>query len=150
MLLRLQTELHFEEPFPFYKKYIEVLGDAELNDILQSQVNNFPEFIESIPDEKWNYRYAPEKWTVAQVLLHVIDSERIFQYRAFRFSRSDRSELPGFDQNLYAENSKAERRSKESIIEEYRVVRKSTISLRSPRFFPPGGPPEEPKQKANI
>jgi hypothetical protein len=62
-------------------------------------------------------------------LQHIIDSERVFQHRAFRFSRDDKSPLPGFDQDSYAEKSKADRRSKESIIEEYRIVRKSTISL---------------------
>ncbi len=123
------SELKLAEPYPFYKSYIDVLGDVELLDMLQRQLGHFPEFIESIPDEKWNYRYAPEKWNVAQVLLHVIDSERIFQHRAFRFSRDDRSVLPGFDQDSYAQKSKAERRSKESLIEEYKIVRKSSISL---------------------
>ncbi|MGB7393894.1 MAG: DinB family protein [Pricia sp.] len=123
------SELQIAEPHPFYKTYIDILGDAELTDMLQQQFENFPEFIESIPDAKWDYSYAPEKWTVAQALLHVIDSERIFQHRAFRFSRGDTSPLPGFDQDDYADKSKADRRSKESLIEEYRIVRKSTISL---------------------
>lgn len=123
------SELKIPEPRPFYKTYIDVLGDAELIDMLQRQLENFPEFIESIPDDKWTHSYGPEKWTVAEVLLHVIDSERIFQHRAFRFSRGDTSPLPGFDQNDYAERSMADRRSKESLIEEYRVVRKSSISV---------------------
>jgi uncharacterized damage-inducible protein DinB len=123
------SELQLAEPYPFYKTYIDVLGDAELSDMLQRQSGNFPEFIKSISDDKWNHSYAPEKWTVAQVLQHIIDSERVFQHRAFRFSRDDKSPLPGFDQDSYAEKSKADRRSKESIIEEYRIVRKSTISL---------------------
>ncbi len=122
-------ELNLVEPFPFYKTYIDILGDVELLDMLQRQLGNFPEFIESIPDDKLPFSYEPEKWTVAQVLQHVIDTERIFQHRAFRFSRGDTSVLPGFDQDSYAEKSMAERRSKESIIEEYKIVRKSTISL---------------------
>jgi len=123
------SELNLTEPYPFYKTYIDILGDVELLDMLQSQLGNFPEFMESIPDDKLRFKYEPEKWTVAQVLQHVIDTERIFQHRAFRFSRGDASVLPGFDQDSYAEKSMAERRSKESIIEEYKIVRKSTISL---------------------
>lgn len=123
------TELIFTRTPPFYKAYIDILGDVELSDILQRQLGHFPEFIESIPDDKLRFAYRPEKWTIAQVLLHIIDSERIFQYRALRFSRNDHSTLPGFDQDRYAENSKAERRSKESMIEEYKAVRKSTIAL---------------------
>ncbi|HET8736153.1 MAG TPA: DinB family protein [Pricia sp.] len=123
------SELNMVEPYPFYKTYIDLLGDVELLDMLQRQLGNFPEFIESIPDDKWNHRYAPQKWSVAQVLLHVIDTERIFGYRALRFSRGDTSVLPGFDQDSYVEASKAERRSRESLIEEYRTVRKSTLSL---------------------
>lgn len=86
----------------------------------------------SIPDSKLTYRYAADKWTVAQVLLHVIDSERVFQHRAFRFSRGDQTALPGFDQDLYAPNSGAEGRSRESIIEEYEIVRKSSLSIFKP------------------
>ncbi|HDZ14515.1 hypothetical protein LCGC14_1175200 [marine sediment metagenome] len=123
------TELSFSEETPFYKVYIDTLGDVELLDILQRQLHHFPEFIESIPDEKLLFAYGPDKWTIAQVLVHVIDSERIFQYRALRFSRGDQNSLPGFDQDFYAERSKADRRSKESIIEEYKSVRKSTLAL---------------------
>lgn len=123
------SKLNFTDPYPFYKAYTDLLGDAELMDTLQRQLEHFPEFIESIPDDKLPFAYRPEKWTIAQVLLHVIDCERIFQYRALRFSRDDQSILPGFDQDSYAEKSKAESRSKESIIEEYKIVRKSTISL---------------------
>lgn len=123
------TELSFSQKSPFYKGYIDVLGDVELLDILQNQLEHFPEFIESIPDDKLLFAYGADKWTIAQVLVHIIDSERIFQYRALRFSRNDQSSLPGFDQDLYAEKSRAERRSKESIVEEYRAVRKSTIAL---------------------
>ncbi len=122
-------ELNLAEPHPFYKTYIDTLGDVELMDMLQRQLSNFPEFIESISDDKLGFSYESEKWTLAQVLQHVIDTERIFQYRAFRFSRGDTSVLQGFDQDSYAEKSMAERRTKESIIEEYQIVRKSTISL---------------------
>jgi len=123
------SELHIPEPIPFYKNYIDVVGDVELLDMLQRQLGNFPEFIESIPDDKLLHRYEVNKWSIADVLVHVIDSERVFQYRALRFSRGDFTPLPGFDQDIYAAHAMADRRSKESIIEEYKIVRKSTISI---------------------
>ena len=123
------TELKKEEYNPFYQTYIDVLGDVELLDILRSQLKNFPQFLESLPDEKLNYAYADGKWTIAEALIHVLDTERVFQYRALRFMRGDKTPLPGFDQDLFVPNSNADRRTKESIIEEYRVVRRSTIAL---------------------
>lgn len=113
----------------YYQTYIDTLGDVALSDIHQRQLQNFPEFIESIPDSKMNYSYDEGKWTIAEVLLHIIDAERVFQYRALRFSRGDMTELPGFEQDDYVPRSNAGRRSKESILEEYKAVRRSTIAL---------------------
>ncbi|WP_422080322.1 DinB family protein [Ulvibacterium sp.] len=123
------SEIHLADSDVFYKTYIDVLGEVELMDFLQRQLENFPQFINSIPDSKWHYAYEDQKWTVSEVLLHVIDAERVFQYRALRFARGDKTELPGFDQDLYVKYSGADRRSKESLIEEYRVVRRSSIAL---------------------
>ena len=123
------SELKLADPIPFYKTYIDVLGEVELLDMLERQLQNFPDFIKSISESKLSHAYEVNKWTVAQVLLHIIDSERVFQYRALRFSRGDETALPGFDENIYASNSNAEARSKNSLIEEYIAVRKSTITL---------------------
>lgn len=124
-----KSELRLPEPTPFYKTYLDVLEDTELKDTLQRQVENFPKFIESIPDNRFGYAYAEDKWTVAQVLLHIIDTERIFQYRALRFSRGDQTALPGFDQDVFIHGVNIERYSKEHITAEYKAVRKSTIAL---------------------
>lgn len=124
-----KSELGAGDYNPYYQTYIDTLGDVELIDMHQKQLQNFPEFIESIPDSKLNHAYEEGKWTIAEVIIHIIDAERVFQYRALRFSRGDKTPLPGFEQNDYVPNSNAERRSKESIIEEYKAVRKSTISL---------------------
>ncbi len=123
------TELKKEEYHPFYQTYIDVLGDVELFDMLRRQLENFPKFLESLPDEKLSFAYAEGKWTIAEALVHVLDAERVFQYRALRFIRGDKTPLPGFDQDLYVPNSNAARRTKESIIEEYKAVRRSTIAL---------------------
>jgi len=114
---------------PYYKVYIDKLGDTDLLETMEKQLNNFPKFIESIPDDKWKYAYAEGKWTIVEALLHIIDTERIFQYRALRFSRNDGSHLMGFDQDLFVPESNANTRSKESIIQEYKVVRQSSLAL---------------------
>lgn len=122
-------ELQPEDYSPFYQTYIDVLGDVELIEMLRRQLKNFPKFLNSLPDEKLGYAYAEGKWTIAEALLHVLDAERVFQYRALRFMRGDKTPLPGFDQDIFVPNSNADRRTKESIIEEYKVIRRSTIAL---------------------
>lgn len=114
----------------YYQTYINKVGDnVELLETLKKQVENFPNFITSVPDEKWLFSYGTGKWTVVEVLLHIIDTERVFQHRALRFSREDLTPLPGFDQDLYVPNSNASLRSKESIVKEYIAVRQSSIAL---------------------
>ncbi len=124
-----KSELSPEDCNSYFQTYIDTLGDVDLTDIHQRQLQNFPEFIVSIPDDKFHYAYDEGKWTIAEALLHIIDAERVFQYRALRFARKDMTPLPGFDQDTYVPNSFGHRRSKESIVEEYKAVRKSTIAL---------------------
>ncbi|WP_276392404.1 DinB family protein [Eudoraea chungangensis] len=123
------NELLKSDYHEYYGPYIEVLGTNSLNELLIKQLDNFPQFIESIADEKLHYAYTEGKWTIAEVLLHIIDAERVFQYRALRFARNDTTKLPGFDQDAYVETSMANTWSKEDIIKAYRAVRQSTISL---------------------
>lgn len=85
--------------------------------------------IQSLPKEKLTYRDAEDKWTIKEILVHLIDDERIFAYRALRYARNDSTPLHGFDQDEYAKFSDANSRSLESIFEEYEWVRKSTIAL---------------------
>ncbi len=123
------TELQAGEYHEFYKPYIMALGDVELMEMLQKQYVNFPQFLASIPQNKLQYAYAEGKWTVAQVLVHILDAERVFQYRAMRFARNDDTPLPGFDQDAYVPFSGAEHLSKEALVEQYLAVRQSTITL---------------------
>jgi len=85
--------------------------------------------MKSIPEDKLYYRYDEGKWTIKEILVHIIDDERIYAYRALRFARKDSTELAGFDQENYAVNSGANKRSIESILHEFETVRKATISL---------------------
>ncbi|MFS4455531.1 DinB family protein [Maribacter sp. 2304DJ31-5] len=113
----------------FYRTYLNVLDDVELMDSLQDGRKWFKKFMDKLPDEKLQYRYQEGKWTIAEVLLHIIDAERVFQYRAFRFSRNDRTALSGFDQNDFAAECESEKRNKESILKEYLSVRNATLRL---------------------
>ena len=114
----------------YYGVYLATLDDdTVLMEQLQKGYENFPKFIKGIPDDKLNYAYADGKWTVAQALLHIIDTERIFQYRAFRFSRQDKTPLMGFDQDAYVLENDVRGQTKESIIEAYKTVRASTIDV---------------------
>ncbi len=85
--------------------------------------------ITSLPEETLLRRYAPAKWTIKEIVVHIIDDERIYAYRALRFARNDTTELPGFDQDSFARNANANDRPLESIFREYEAVRHSTISL---------------------
>lgn len=123
------SEIQFPDPTPFYKTYTDVLGEVELMKCMRSQLNNFPQFLESISEEKYQYAYAEGKWTMAEVIHHVIDTERVFQYRALRFSRGDETSLSGFDQDIFVAGSNANKRSKLSLIKEYQIIRQSTIIL---------------------
>jgi uncharacterized damage-inducible protein DinB len=115
---------------PYANMYIQLLpGDGQL---LRHLKNNFiatKELILSLPEGKLNYRYAENKWTIKQIMVHIIDDERIYAYRALRFARNDETELPGFEQDDYVLYSRANERSIENIMEEYEGVRSSTIAL---------------------
>ncbi|TGV00378.1 DinB family protein [Flavivirga rizhaonensis] len=87
------------------------------------------QFFESIPSDKLNYRYAEGKWSIKEVFQHLIDTERIFQHRCFRFSRHDKTSISGFEQDDYIAPSLANDKSLESLIEEFNAVRQSFIVL---------------------
>ena len=123
------SELVKGDYHPFYEPYIHAFGEVELMEQLSRQKENFPQFIASIPEDKWHYSYGEGKWTIAEALVHILDAERVFQYRALRFARNDSTNLPGFDQDAYVPNSGAAQMSKEDVIEEYRAVRASTVAL---------------------
>lgn len=113
----------------FYHTYINQVPGDDLAEIFASQYISFTSFLDSIPAEKHNYRYADGKWTIKEVLQHVIDAERIFAYRALRFARKDHTPLPGFDENLFADNAKAHTRNWDNLVEEFKMVRRSSELL---------------------
>ena len=115
---------------PYAIMYIKLLPDDGL--LLQHLKDNLvatKNLILSLPPERLAYRYANDKWTIKEILVHIIDDERIYAYRAMCFARNEKTELPGFEQDDYAHFSGANEREISSILEEYEAVRNSTIAL---------------------
>lgn len=117
-----------EEFNPYYKNYIESVSD-DVMAVLNDQAATFPEFIKNIPKEKADYAYAPGKWSVKELLGHLIDTERIMAYRALRFARKDMQNLPGFDENDYVRESHYHERSLETLADEFACLRKANSFL---------------------
>ena len=113
----------------WYHRYINQVQEEDLDKAIQTNTETSIQFLHSIPEEKWNHRYADDKWSIKEMIQHIIDAERIFSYRALCFARGEKTSLPGFEENDYAAASKADTRSKEELIEEFETVRKSIHQL---------------------
>jgi len=98
-------------------------------DGLEQGRSGFLSFMDELPEERLSFSYGPGKWTLAEVLVHIMDTERVFQYRALRFARNDRTDLPGFDQDAFVPNSNASKRSLGDLRQEFVAVRDSSIAL---------------------
>jgi hypothetical protein len=110
----------------WYHGYINKIREDDLSAAFKNQSESFLKFLKELPDEKRDYRYAEGKWTVKEVLQHIIDAERIFAYRALRFARKDTTPLPGFDENEYAKNALVSDRKWNEMIAKLSALRKST------------------------
>lgn len=113
----------------YFHNYINLVPEDDINEAFEKQTEVFGRFLETIPPEKYSYRYGPDKWTVQEVLQHIIDCERIFEYRALRFARKDSTPLSSFDENLFAANVNAHARPWEKLVEEFKAVRRSSQLL---------------------
>ncbi|AWG26956.1 DinB family protein [Flavobacterium kingsejongi] len=123
------SQLKSTDYAPYYANYVSLLNDGDLVEELEISVHDFIRFVQDIPMDKHDYRYAPGKWTIKDIIQHLIDTERIFAYRALCFSRNDQTQLPGFDESSYAENTNANARHLKDMLTEMALVRQSTIAL---------------------
>ncbi len=112
-----------------YKQYIHLAADLEITESLLQSHHHMIDFFQNLPQDKLEYRYATGKWTPKEILQHLMDSERIFSYRALTFARKDNTPIPGFEQDDYIVPSKANRRTIEDLLAEYKTIRQSSISL---------------------
>ncbi len=118
-----------DEFAPFYAGYIESAGTTDILLGLEEGLKNGAFFFKNLPENKWEYCYAPGKWTPKELLLHIIDSERVFSYRAMVIARADNATLAGFDQDEYVKNSDANNRKGEDLLSEFIMVRQATMAL---------------------
>jgi uncharacterized damage-inducible protein DinB len=113
-----------QDGFPYYA---ELVGSADYKQLFSS-LEVF-EFLRSISEEKAGFRYAPGKWSIKQVTGHITDHERIMLYRALRFSRNDKTELPGYDQDLLVNNSRFDELSFSDLVTDFENVRAASNSF---------------------
>ncbi|SEP61370.1 DinB family protein [Flavobacterium urocaniciphilum] len=113
----------------YFEYYINLNPNDTIIEGLENQLKATTDFFKNIPSEKLEYQYEVGKWTPKDILQHLIDTERVFSYRALRFARFDETPLSGYEENDFAASANANLRSIEELIEEYVIARKSTILL---------------------
>ena len=118
-----ETEYH-----PFFNRYIK-LTEGDLIDHLEKDIEEINKRLSNIPKEKHHYAYQSGKWTIAQLIQHCVDTERVFQYRAFSIARGEKQMLNGFDENEYANALPTESINFEGLVEEMMTLRKSTLHM---------------------
>jgi hypothetical protein len=114
---------------PFYADYIAALGDGDILETLERQTSELRQVAAATPAERETFRYGDGKWSVREVFGHMIDGERVFSYRALRFSRGDQTPVPGFDENDYVAASHFDQRPLSSLVDELVHVRQANLAL---------------------
>lgn len=137
----MSTRLDLGRPAPtehadLYGRYIARVPDGDVLEHLASQIVDTSRALRNLPPERAAHRYAPGKWSVAEVTGHLADAERVFAYRALRFGRGDETPLAGFDENAYTPAGQFDRRPIADVVDELVAVRTATLALF--RGLPPG------------
>ena len=120
-----------DEYFPYYGAYVDLVPDGEILETLDRQIQDTVDALAGVETEREGYRYAPDKWSLKEVIGHVVDIERMFGLRALWFARRDPSPLPGMEQDDWASASTLDHRSLQSLLDELRSVRRATVTLLS-------------------
>ena len=122
-------QLPIHEYPTFFKGYIQALENVHLIEELEICLHDFIKFVQNIPMDKFEYAYSEGKWTIKEIIQHIIDTERILSYRALRFSRKDSTPLAGFNENEYVMHSNAKNRNLQDLLSELSSVRQATLAL---------------------
>jgi DinB superfamily len=125
----MDTRPDHSEAAEYYFTYINQVGDGDIRSLLESQASQTLAQLRSLGDDESLYRYAPDKWSIRQVVSHVNDTERAFVFRALWFARGFESPLPSFDQNVAIAGAGADDRSWNSHIEEFQAIRSATLAF---------------------
>lgn len=123
------SELQTSEYAPYYQTYIDSFGAGELMEELEISMHEFIRFVQEVPLGKHDFRYADGKWTLKDIILHLIDAERIFAYRALRIGRGDQTPFPGFEEDDYVLAARANERHLKHLLEEFAAIRHATLLL---------------------
>jgi uncharacterized damage-inducible protein DinB len=121
--------LPIHEYSTFFEGYIQALENVHLIEELEICLHDFIKFVQNIPMGKFEYAYSEGKWTIKEIIQHIIDTERILSYRALRFSRKDNTPLAGFNENDYVAFSNAKDRNLKDLLSELSSVRQATLAL---------------------
>ena len=113
----------------YYQNYVKHVMDLPLTDALERSQSDLQKILLGIEDQKGDFRYAPDKWSIKELVCHMMDAERIFCYRALRFARNDKTSLHGFDENTYAPEANAHARTLVQLAQECTHLRISTLDL---------------------
>ena len=113
----------------YYEKYIDLVKSENIFEEIYSEHIETVELVTSVDEETLQFRYDEGKWNIREIIQHIIDCERIFNYRALRFSRGDASPQPGFDDEAYTQNSNASLRDINDLVREFSVVRAASVEL---------------------
>ncbi|HUC81462.1 MAG TPA: DinB family protein [Flavisolibacter sp.] len=113
----------------FYHHYINQTKEEDVNETIRNNSKTAVAFFREIPEEKWTYRYADGKWSIKEMVQHIIDADRIFSYRALCIARGEKGSLPGFEENDYAAASRADNRTSAELINEFETLRNSIVQL---------------------
>lgn len=112
---------------PYYERYISLVSGGDPVAVLAAQPTELQDIFTALPEEKGAYAYDAGKWSVKEVLSHMIDGERMFAYRAFRIARGDKTPIEGFEQDGYIENAHANERSFGELLEEFNLLRRANL-----------------------
>ena len=113
----------------FHKRYVELVKDYDVLDALKISGRQTTELVRAILEEKGEYRYTPGKWSIKELLCHMMDTERIMAYRALRFARNDKTQIHGFEENDYAPEANAHGRTISRIADEMERLRLTSLDL---------------------
>lgn len=118
-----------DEFAPYYALYVDQVPDGDVLDTLARQAEEWVSLLDPLSDEEAQHRYSDGKWSVKEIIGHLIDAERCFATRAMAFARGDLTPLPNFDEQVYVRNSGAHERDLDGLLEEYRLTRAANIAL---------------------
>lgn len=113
----------------YFEKYVSLVPEGDIVATLERQLEETRRLFAGVPESMGGHRYGPDKWTIREMIGHMIDSERVFAYRALRFARNDKTALPGFEQDEFVAAANFDARTIADLIEEFRIVRQATLAL---------------------